>query len=58
VRADALKVEKFIKSQKSRKFILHLISEKENKEFFKILAIDIFEDLILFHSIAVLLILY
>ena len=32
-RGDARKVEKFIKMQKSRSFILKLISEKDNRDF-------------------------
>ena len=34
-RTDAMKIEKFIKSQKSRKFILKLIENKNNSEFFQ-----------------------
>ena len=34
-RADAMKIEKFIKSQKSKKFILKLIDNKDNSEFFQ-----------------------
>jgi len=34
-RADAMKIEKFIKSQKSKKFILKLIENKNNSEFFQ-----------------------
>ena len=34
VRADAMKVEKFIKAQKSKKFIIKLIDHKENPEFY------------------------
>ena len=34
-RADAMKIEKFIKSQKSKKFILKLIEKKNNSDFFK-----------------------
>jgi putative endonuclease len=41
VRADAMKIEKFIKSQKSKKFILKLIENKNNLEFFQKLTNDI-----------------
>ena len=34
-RSDAMKVEKFIKSQKSKVFILKLIKNKNNPEFFQ-----------------------
>ena len=40
-RADAMKIEKFIKSQKSKKFILKLIENKNNLEFFQKLTNDI-----------------
>jgi len=40
-RRDTIKVEKFIKSQKSRKFIHYLISEKDNYEFFHTLIKNI-----------------
>jgi len=40
-RADAMKIEKFIKSQKSKKFILKLIGNKDNSEFFQILIKNI-----------------
>ncbi len=33
-RADALKIERFIKNQKSKKFILKLLENKGNKEFY------------------------
>ena len=41
LRADAMKVEKFIKAQKSRKFILKLIENKEDLRFFQNLLSDI-----------------
>ena len=34
-RADAMKSERFIKSQKSKKFILKLIENKDNPQFFQ-----------------------
>ena len=40
-RADAMKIEKFIKSQKSKKFIIKLIENKNNPEYFKKLTNDI-----------------
>ena len=40
-RGDALIMEKFIKSQKSRSFILKLIQNKENPDFFSKLRSDI-----------------
>lgn len=40
-RADAMKIEKFIKSQKSKKFILKLIENKNNLGFFQKLTNDI-----------------
>lgn len=40
-RADAMKIEKFIKLQKSKKFILKLIENKNNSEFFQKLTNDI-----------------
>ena len=40
-RADAMKVEKFIKNQKNRKFILRMIENKGNPEFFNKLIKDI-----------------
>ena len=40
-RADAMKVEKFIKAQKSRKFILKLIENKDDSEFFPRLITNI-----------------
>ena len=36
-----MKIEKFIKSQKSKKFILQLIENKNNSEFFQKLTNDI-----------------
>ena len=41
-RADAMLVERFIKSQKSRKFIEKLIKENGNQEFFDELIMNIF----------------
>ena len=40
-RSDAMKVEKFIKAQKSRKFILKLIENKDVSMFFQKLITDI-----------------
>jgi putative endonuclease len=40
-RADSMKMENFIKSQKSKKFILKLIANKENPLFFDKLLNDI-----------------
>ena|ERR1035437_5536018 len=40
-RGDAMKVEKFIKAQKSRKFILKLIDNKNNPNFFQEFTNDI-----------------
>ena len=40
-RADAMKVEKFIKNQKSRRFILRMIENNGNPEFFNKLIKDI-----------------
>jgi putative endonuclease len=40
-RGDAMKVEKFIKRQKSRQFILQLIENKEDPEFIKKLIKDV-----------------
>ena len=40
-RADAMKVEKFIKAHKSKKFIIKLIDNKENPEFYDQLIRDI-----------------
>ena len=37
-RADVIKVEKFIKNQKSRNFIMKLIANKENPGFFETLV--------------------
>ena len=41
IRADAMKVEKFIKAQKSRKFILKLIENKNNPDFLQKFTNDI-----------------
>ena len=40
-RGDALKIEKFIKNQKSKIFIEKLISEKVNPEYFQNLIINV-----------------
>ena len=40
-RGDAMKIEKFIKAQKSRKFILKLIENKNNPDFFQKFTNDI-----------------
>jgi putative endonuclease len=40
-RGDAMRVEKFIKSQKSRNFILELIRNKANNDFFIKLVHDV-----------------
>jgi len=40
-RAESMRIEKFIKHQKSRKFILELIQNKENPEFFVKLIKDV-----------------
>jgi putative endonuclease len=40
-RGDAMKVEKFIKAQKSRKFILKLIDNKDDLRFFQKLIADV-----------------
>ena len=40
-RADAMKIEKFIKAQKSKKFIIKLIENKNNVEFFQNLTNNI-----------------
>jgi len=40
-RSDAMKVEKFIKKQKSRAFIQKLILEKDNLEYFEKLICNI-----------------
>ena len=42
-RADAMKIEKFIKSQKSKKFIIKLIDNKNNPDFFQKLIADIID---------------
>ena len=42
-RADAMKIEKFIKSQKSKKFILKLIENKNNPDFFQKLIANIID---------------
>ena len=41
LRADAMKVEKFIKAQKSKKFVLKLIDNKDDLRFFQKLIVDI-----------------
>ena len=41
LRDDAMKIEKFIKAQKSRKFILKLIENKDVSMFFQKLITDI-----------------
>ena len=40
-RGEVMKIEKFIKSQKSKKFILKLIENKNNPDFFQKLTDDI-----------------
>jgi putative endonuclease len=40
-RSDAMKVEKFIKKQKSRRFIKSLIEQRDNPFFFKKLVNDV-----------------
>ena len=40
-RGDAMKIEKFIKAQKSRKFILKLIENKDDLRFLQKLITDI-----------------